>query len=129
MKTIKSIVFLLLLTSFSQVNAQKILEKWEDLNNVKQIYTKVAYVANEGNFEVIGQYTEILKKYTEKLDTKSIPAELVTPAVTEMVGKLKSEASDLNDATQKKASKEAIYTKMKPFGETLTTLINSIKLE
>ncbi|HPW97872.1 MAG TPA: hypothetical protein PK218_04875 [Flavobacterium sp.] len=129
MKTIKSIVILLVLTSFSQMNAQKILDKWEDLNTVNQIYTKVAYVANEGNFEVIGQYTTLLKKYSEKLDTKSIPAELVTPAITEMVGKLKSEAAALDEVAQNKGSKQDVYAKMKPFGETLNILINSIKTE
>jgi hypothetical protein len=129
MKAIKSITLVVLLASFSQMNAQKILEKWEELNNVNQIVTKVDYVANDGNFEILGQYTIILKEHTGKLDKKSIPAELVTPEVTKAIDKLNTEATTLNDAVQKKAPKAEILSSLKNFNETLQTLIRSFKLE
>jgi hypothetical protein len=129
MKAIKSITLVVLLASFSQMNAQKILEKWEELNNVNQIVTKVDYVANDGNFEILGQYTTILKEHTGKLDKKSIPAELVTPEVTKAIDKLNTEATTLNDAVQKKAPKAEILSRLKNFNETLQTLIRSFKLE
>jgi hypothetical protein len=129
MKAIKSIALVVLLASFSQMNAQKILEKWEELNNVNQIVTKVDYVANDGNFEILGQYTTILKEHTGKLDKKSIPAELVTPEVTKAIDKLNTEATTLNDAVQKKAPKAEILSSLKNFNETLQILIRSFKLE
>lgn len=129
MKTIKSIVLLLLLTSFSQMNAQEILAKWEGLNNVNQINTKVTYIANEGNFEILGQYTAILKEHTAKLNPKSLSAELATPAVTEIIIKLNSEATSLNESAQKNAPKEEILNKIKNFGETLKSLIATCKIE
>lgn len=129
MKSIKSILLVLVLTSFTQLNAQKILEKWQDLDNVNQIYSKVMFVANEGNLEILPKYTVILKDYTEKLSEKNVPKDLSAASVSDMIKSLKTEAATLNEAATNLKSKEETFKYLKSFGESLNKLISSAKLE
>ena len=129
MKSIKSILLVLVLTSFTQLNAQKILEKWLDLDNVNQIYSKVMFVANEGNLEILPKYTVILKDYTEKLSEKNVPKDLNAASVSDMIKNLKTDAATLNEAATNMKSKEETFKYLKSFGESLNKLISSVKLE
>ena len=129
MKSIKTILLVLVLTSFTQLNAQKILEKWQDLDNVNQIYSKVMFVANEGNLEILPKYTVILKDYTEKLSEKNLPKDLSAASVSDMIKSLKTEAATLNEAATNMKSKEETFKYLKSFGESLNKLISSVKLE
>ncbi|MGV9003436.1 hypothetical protein [Flavobacterium sp.] len=129
MKSIKTILVVLVLTSFTQLNAQKILDKWEDLNNVNQIYTKISMLANEGNFAILPKYTVILKEYTEKLNEKSVPGNLGSSAVAEMIKSLKTQASTFNESAEKMKAKDETLSYMKSYGETLNKLISSLKIE
>jgi hypothetical protein len=129
MKIAQSILMILLATSFSQANAQKILDKWEDLNNVNQIATKVNYIANEGSYDIITEYTSLLETYTAKLDSKSIPEKTATPTVIELIKKLQSQVALLNKAAYLKDSKEDIQNNLKSFNEILSVLISQCKIE
>ncbi|WNM20318.1 hypothetical protein [Flavobacterium capsici] len=128
MKTIKTLLVVVILALGSQANAQKILDKWEELNNVNQIVTKINYIANEGRYDLIPEYATILETYTAKLDVKTIEA-YGFKGVSESINNLKTQATALNTNARLKTSKEEIKNNLDSFNQTLTTLIGQCKLE
>ena len=128
MKTIKALLVVVILALGSQANAQKILDKWEDLNSVNQIVAKVNYVANEGRYDIIAEYTSILATYTDKLNAKTLES-YGLGAISESINNLKTQATALNNSAQQNASKEEIKNNLTTFNSTLTEFISKCKLE
>ncbi|WP_333879028.1 hypothetical protein [Flavobacterium sp.] len=129
MKIVKTLLFVLLLAGFQQVNGQTILTKWENLGNFSEVLTKTNYVANEGLFDKLNQITPILADFSQKLDMNNIPEKLRTEKVKETIAKLRSQTKNLDNLAANKSSKEDLQNELNAVNLTYKELIALCNLD
>lgn len=129
MKIFKTLLFLLVISGFNQMNGQTILTKWTDLSNFSQVLDKVNYVADQGKFDLMDRVSPILVEYADKLDLKNVPAKLGTPKVSENIVALKTQSKSLNDLVLNKASKEDIQNALAAINVTYKEIIALCKID
>ena len=109
----KSIILLITFFAVSQLKAQSIFDKWEELNEYHHVMSATFHPAEKGDLEPLKMMAMELTTKADVLAESTIPMEFDTKAIKKAVNQLKTDSKSLYDKVGSKASddelKESIY--------------------
>ena len=103
MKLLKLVITITLLMVINASSAQTVAEKWKQLGDFHDLLTKTFTLSEEGNFKPIKLFSQDLVSKSEALDPASMPQDLRSSRLEEVLIVLKSQTKAVNELVKSKA--------------------------
>lgn len=102
----KSIILFIIVLAGSQLKAQSIFEKWEELNNYHHVMSQTFHPAEKDNLEPLKAKAKELADQANKLAEAKIPMEFDTKGIRDAVAQLKTDSKALYEKVEGKAASD-----------------------
>lgn len=103
MKLLKSLMVIIFFMTFNTISAQAVTEKWIQLGNYHELLSNTFKPSENGDFGPIKLSSQELVTKVEALDVTTMPQDLRTPRLEEVIVILKRQTKVLNELVKAKA--------------------------
>ena len=103
MKSIKSLIIVILFFSLQSISAQVITDKWKAMNDYHALLFTSLKSAEDGNFKVIKSNSGELLKKADLLEVTTMPQDIRSPQVEHAIILLKNQTKFVDDLVKNKA--------------------------
>ena len=103
MKSIKSLIIVILFFSLQSISAQVITDKWKSMNDYHALLFTSLKSAEDGNFKVIKSNSGELLKKADLLEVTTMPQDIRSPQVEHAIILLKNQTKFVDDLVKNKA--------------------------
>lgn len=110
----KSIILFIAILAATQLKAQSIFDKWEELNEYHHVMSQTFHPAEKDNLEPLKENAQELVSKAEALASAKIPMEFDSKSIKKAVSQLKIDSKALYEKVESgsasdKELKDAIY--------------------
>ncbi|MGV1011684.1 MAG: hypothetical protein ACOYBS_04490 [Flavobacterium sp.] len=103
MKVLKSLIAIALFMASNTISAQAVTEKWKQLGNYQEVLSNTFKPSEDGDFGPIKLSSQELVTKVEALDVTTMPQDLRTPRLEDVIVILKRQTKVLNELVKAKA--------------------------
>jgi|Laugresp1bdmlbsn_1035097.scaffolds.fasta_scaffold01322_9 hypothetical protein len=103
MKLLKSLIAIALFMASNTISAQAVTEKWKQLGNYQEVLDTTFKPSEDGDFGPIKLSSQELVTKVEALDVTTMPQDLRTPRLEDVIVVLKRQTKVLNELIKAKA--------------------------